>query len=212
MSNSLRLVIISDTHGLHDQINLPDGDILIHAGDFTYHGTLEEVEAFNTFLNNQPHPYKLVIAGNHDFCFQDHPKKARSALTAAEYLEDTGVKIAGFHFYGSPWQPWFMDFAFNLRSSKERAAKWALIPKDTDILITHSPPLGYGDLINHGQHVGCHELLTTTEQIKPRLHIFGHIHEDYGITKNHNTAFINACICDLYYQPIQQPIVIDIAK
>lgn len=206
----MRIVAISDTHTLHNGLqNIPDGDVLIHAGDLTNHGSIEDVEEFDRYLGKLPHTHKIVIAGNHDFCFEKKPTEARARITNAIYLEDKGIKIDDVHFYGSPWQPAFFNWAFNLPRGAQLREKWNLIPDDTDVLITHSPPFGLGDRTYRGENVGCRELLKAVRRIKPKLHIFGHIHEAYGITTNEHTKFVNASSCNLGYQPINQPVVID---
>ena len=135
----LTLVLLSDTHGKHDTLVVPAGDILVHAGDLTDAGSLEELEDVNAYFARLPHRHKLVIAGNHDFCFEREPEEARATLTAATYLEDEAVTVEGIRFYGSPWQPWFFDWAFNLPRGEALKEKWALIPPKTDVLITHAP-------------------------------------------------------------------------
>jgi len=206
---SIRLVAISDTHGLHRHLTIPDGDVLIHAGDITGHGQVEQVADFNDWLGTLPHRHKIVIAGNHDFCFEDQPVETAALLTNCIYLFDEAITLDGLYFYGSPWQPWFFDWAFNLRRGTEIRAKWELIPKETDVLITHGPPLGHGDLTSHGECVGCADLLESVRQKRPKLHIFGHIHEGYGMMQNEHTTFINASSCNLQYRPVQRPIVFD---
>lgn len=206
------IVAISDTHTLHNQVNIPPGDILIYAGDMSNTGDLDDVAQFNQFLGRLPHPYKIVIAGNHDFCFERQPQAAQALLTNCIYLQDETVEIDGLKIYGSPWQPWFLDFAFNLRRGAEIRAKWDLIPPDTDILITHGPPAGHGDKTIHNKYVGCVDLLEVIEQIKPKYHIFGHIHEGYGITTNNHTTFINASICNAGLQTVNKPIVFQVPK
>ena len=191
-AKSLTLVLMADTHGYHRDLEVPRGDVLIHAGDITQHGTLREVAAFDQFLAEQPHPHKVVIAGNHDFCFEEQPAAARSRLTQAIYLQDEAVEVCGVKVYGSPWQPWFYDWAFNLRRGPEIAAKWALIPADTQILVTHGPPRGFGDLTFGGEHAGCDDLLARVREIKPALHVFGHIHEGTGVYRDGGTIFVNA--------------------
>ena len=186
---------------------VPPGDILIHAGDITRHGNAEELVEFNDFLGTLPHPTKIVIAGNHDFCFQRDSEQCRALLTNCIYLEDEEVSTDGLHFYGSPWQPWFYDWAFNLPRGEEIKAKWDLIPAHTDILITHGPPLGFGDTTASHQKAGCKDLLDAVERIKPKIHVFGHIHEAFGIYANADTTFLNASICDLAYEPVNEPIV-----
>ena len=206
---SIRLVAISDTHGLHRHLTIPDGDILVHAGDITGYGQVEQVADFNEWLGTLPHRHKIVIAGNHDFCFEDQPVETAALLTNCIYLFDEAITLDGLYFYGTPWQPWFFDWAFNLRRGSEIRAKWELIPPETDVLITHGPPLGYGDLTSRGEYVGCADLLESVRQKRPKLHIFGHIHEGYGMTYNQHTTFINASSCTLQYQPAQRPIVYD---
>ena len=187
-------VAISDTHGYHDRLEVPDGDVLIHGGDLTKHGRLEDVEAFDRWLAGLPHRHKIVIAGNHDFCFQHRPREARALLRHAIYLEDRAVEVEGVKFYGSPWQPEFFDWAFNLPRGPALAAVWAKIPDDTQVLITHGPPLGIGDLTHRGPHVGCEDLLRRVRQVRPRLHVFGHIHEAAGRYDVDGTTFVNASI------------------
>jgi Icc-related predicted phosphoesterase len=204
-----RLVLISDTHTYHDKLTIPDGDILIHAGDLTRRGALEDVEAFDAFLARLRHPVKIVIAGNHDFCFQERPREARSRIRNAIYLEDAGIEVAGLKIYGSPWQPWFYDWAFNLPRGKELADKWRLIPSGTDVVVTHGPPLGQHDLTYAGEQVGCADLALRIKEIRPRLHVFGHIHEGYGMSTVDGITYANACSCDLDYRPVNAPLVVD---
>jgi Icc-related predicted phosphoesterase len=205
----MRIVAISDTHGLHESLAIPDGDVLVHAGDVTSRGAAEELVAFNKYLGMLPHRYKLVIAGNHDWCFEQHPKLCARLLTNTIYLQDTAITIEGLKFYGSPWQPWFYDWAFNLPRGGPIREKWLLIPGDTNVLITHGPPHGFGDQTFDLRHAGCEDLLEIVGQIAPRAHIFGHIHEAAGVSSNGRTTFINASSCDLNYQPVNQPVVFE---
>ncbi|WP_372371198.1 metallophosphatase domain-containing protein [Candidatus Uabimicrobium sp. HlEnr_7] len=207
--SKIKIVAISDTHNRRPQVTIPDGDILIHAGDITSKGALRDVRRFNNYLGELPHKHKIVIAGNHDFCFEREREAAQKELSNAIYLQDSEIVIEGIKFYGSPWQPWFFDWAFNLQRGEEIREKWQLIPNDTNVLITHGPPLGYGDTVANGNKVGCEDLLNKVIEIKPRYHIFGHIHEAYGITKNDHTTFVNASICTLEYKPTNQPTQIE---
>lgn len=212
----MRIVCISDTHGRHDLIEVPSGDILIHAGDATMSGRVDEIARFNHWLGQLPHPHKLLIAGNHDWLFEREPALAESLISNAVYLRDSAVRVEGLKFYGSPWQPRFMDWAFNLARGPELKSKWDLIPEDTDVLITHGPPHGLLDLVPREltcahERTGCEELLLAVERIKPRLHVFGHIHEGYGVARRASTTFVNACICDAAYRPINEPITISLS-
>jgi Icc-related predicted phosphoesterase len=120
------------------------------------------------------------------------------------------VTVDGIRIYGSPWQPFFCNWAFNLRTSKELKEKWDLIPEGIDILVTHGPPYGYGDKLaengsSPGENVGCKELLKAVERVKPKIHAFGHVHEGFGVYTLNNTILINASICDEYYRVINKP-------
>jgi len=206
----VRLVILSDTHSRHHKLEVPEGDLLIVAGDVTSRGHLDEVREFDRFLGRLTHPHKIVIAGNHDFCFERTPQAARALITNATYLEDEGCRVGGLQVWGSPWQPWFHDWAFNLHRGAPLRAKWDLIPVDVDVLITHGPPHGFGDLCYDGRRVGCEDLLVRVRELQPRLHCFGHIHEAYGLFRDGETTLVNASTCDLRYRPLNPPVVIDI--
>jgi Icc-related predicted phosphoesterase len=214
----MRLVIISDTHNQISSINLPKGDILIHCGDFTVTGTVSEITQFNRELLQQADKFKhiIIIAGNHDLLFEHQPQLARSLLDSRfKYLQDSSCVIDGIKFYGSPFQPRFFDWAFNLNRGEELAEKWKLIPNDIDILITHGPPNGILDEVPRKyfvENTGCEELRKKVEEIvafgKLKLHVFGHIHCGYGQTEKFGVKFVNASNCDESYDPVQPPIVI----
>jgi len=186
------IVCVSDTHGRHEEVAIPDGDVLVHAGDLTREGWLEEVAQFDSWLASLPHKHKVVVCGNHDWCFQETPGQARALLRHAVYLQDEAAVVAGLRFYGSPWQPWFLDWAFNLPRGSELAAKWAMIPEDTEVLVTHGPPAGVLDLTKRGERPGCADLLDRVRAVRPRLHVFGHIHEAAGVIRDGETLFVNA--------------------
>jgi predicted phosphohydrolase len=196
----MRLVLISDTHNLHKGLQLPEGDMLIHSGDLSGKGYLHEVTAFMEWFGNQPHQHKVLIAGNHDFMAEKDPTLFASLIPkGVTYLNDSGTEIEGFKIWGSPIQPWFYDWAFNRQRGEEIAKHWALIPDDTDILVTHGPPFGILDKVLRGPHVGCEELIKKIEQVQPRLHVFGHIHEAHGEAQQGKTKFVNASVLDHDY-------------
>ncbi|GLH74897.1 hypothetical protein GETHLI_33990 [Geothrix limicola] len=210
----MRLICISDTHNAHKGMQIPDGDVLIHAGDATGQGLSQEVDRFLTWFGSQPHQHKILIAGNHDWLFQKHPEMAAQLLAAhpgITYLQDSAIEIDGVKFWGSPWQPWFLDWAFNLpRLGVGLREVWSKIPLDTDVLITHGPPHGVLDQVRGGTHLGCEELKARLATVRPRIHIFGHIHDSYGVAQSSATTYINGCSCDEDYRPTQRPIVLDI--
>lgn len=203
----MQIVAISDTHGKHRDVIIPDGDILIHAGDLTRGGTKEQTIEFLEWFAEQKHPYKIFIAGNHDFFFeQADPDEISSVIPdGIVYLNDSGVEINGFKFWGSPITPWFNNWAFNCDRGSEIKQHWDLIPEDTNILITHGPPFGILDETVYGKCTGCEELLLRVYQVRPKYHIFGHIHEDYGSFVKGETTFINGSVLDDWYDLKNQP-------
>lgn len=198
------MIIISDTHGKHRDLNLGPADILIHAGDLTGDGSLDDLKDFNDWLGTLDILTKIIVAGNHDWCFYHRKEESIRILTNAIYLEDSGVMVDGIKFWGSPWQPEFHNWAFNLRRGPDLKKHWDLIPNDTDILITHSPPYKVGDMTSIGLHEGCKDLMNAVRRIQPSLHVFGHIHEAYGIYNN----FINASVLNLRYKLVNEPVII----
>lgn len=214
----MKIVCLSDTHNCNEQIVVPGGDLLIHSGDATIQGTEFEVENFLGWFSSLPHEYKIFVAGNHDWMYQTDNRRAR-LLTASfgiKYLQDSFIEIEGLKIYGSPWQPRFFDWAFNLMRGKELAEKWEMIPFDTDILITHGPPNGILDEVPRQywvENTGCEELIKKVEELsefKLKAHIFGHIHCGYGQTEKFGVKFINASNCNEEYQPTNPPIVFEI--
>lgn len=215
----MRLVFISDTHSLHKDLVIPPGDLIIHSGDFSGRGTLENLLEFNRWLGTLPHRHKLVLPGNHELYCEQNPGMAKLALTNGTLLIDEAITIDGVKFYLSPWSPEFYDWSFMKKRGAEIRAVWARIPEDTDVLITHGPPMGVLDLVVRVNertreriptHAGCYDLMERVKIIKPKVHAFGHIHEGYGTLVRDGTTFINASICDERYRPSNLPIVIDI--
>jgi Icc-related predicted phosphoesterase len=207
----MHLTLISDTHGQHDQLNLQGGDMLIHAGDVCNRGMEYEVLSFLNWFKIQDYKYKVFIAGNHDWFFEQETDDYIQKIIPKEviYLNDSGVCINGFNIWGSPIQPTFFDWAFNRDSGAAIDKHWQLIPKNTDILITHGPPFGILDKTMRGEAVGCEMILKKVNEIKPKLHVFGHIHEGYGLIDKENTTFVNASVLDIRYNLRNEPVTID---
>lgn len=183
---------------LHHRVEIPDADILIFAGDMSVCRTLQDVAGFNAFLKTLPHTYKIVVGGNHDHLLASSPDLGRELLQDAIYLQDEEVVIAGIKIYGSPWQPIFNTNAcdaFALPRGKVISQKWDMIPKDTDLLITHCPPSGIMDEDGGVSH-GCSDLLKTVQRIEPRFHVFGHIHNHNGMQTVAKTTFVNCNVKD----------------
>ena len=206
----VRLVMLSDTHGFHREVDVPGGDILIHAGDFTlFSKSLKAIEDFNDWLGELPHKYRLVVPGNHEF-FLEADSERRSLVSEATVLINEGIDIGGLRMWGSPVTPLYGG-AFGLVSPEDRKRLYARIPEDTDILITHGPPYGILDVAPGSSiHSGCKELLDAVLRIRPRLHVFGHIHGAGGILTTEHTTFVNAALPGVDAEIERAPIMLDI--
>ena len=198
----MRLVCIADTHLYDDALgDLPEGDVLVHAGDLLRGGRLVELREAADWLHAQPHRHKVVVAGNHDWCFAKTPESSREVLgTSVTYLQDSEATIEGIRFWGSPWQPEFFGWAFNLPRGEALAEKWAMIPEGIDVLITHGPPRGYGDRVGEDPQ-GCDDLLEAVDRVGPALHMFGHIHEDGGVWTRGPTTLANVTVWECSRAP-----------
>lgn len=217
----MKVIAISDTHCFPlSELKLPEADLLVHAGDLTFRGTERELEAVNEEIKIVSNRYTygvVVIAGNHDFIFQNNRFYAKALLSEATYLRDEEVTIGGKRIYGTPWQPWFHDWAFNLpKGGYELQEKWDMIPPGLDLLLTHGPPHGILDKVNRlmigeeDPHVGCELLAKRVIAVEPKWHVFGHIHEAAGHIKLGNTEYLNASTCNLKYRPVNPPHVIEL--
>lgn len=211
----MKLVLISDTHNLHRYIeNMPEGDVLIHAGDSTMGGSPGEVQNFVYWFSGLNYKHKIMIPGNHDLGFDGPNSKEFVSLvrdSGITYLFDSSIEIDGIKFWGGPWTPRFHDWAFNVTRGESIASKWNLIPEDTQILITHGPPNGILDLNKQGMPVGCEMLRNRIRQLKNlKYHIFGHIHEGYGIVERDGVVYCNAATCTARYAPTNKPLVIEV--
>jgi len=212
LRTTLRLVLISDTHELHREVDVPDGDIFIHAGDFTmFSESMETVVDFNDWLGELPHPYKIVVPGNHEFFLEADPSR-RFMLDNAIVLINEGTEIDGLRIWGSPVTPLYGG-AFGLRSAKDRRRLYAQIPQDIDVLVSHGPPFGILDTAPiSGLHEGCRELLDAVMRVRPKLHVFGHIHTAYGIFRTEHTTFVNASRLGLHDDPDKAPFVLEMTR
>jgi len=235
----MKIVAISDTHNQHHDIAIPDGDVVIHAGDLTRQGTYPELEDFLCWFAALPHKHKIFISGNHDKALQalmgvedklipamektGKFKNSKGDMLSADnihYLRDTSIEIDGIIFHGSPWSPAWppqSDWAFQRERGRPMASEWEKLPSKIDVLITHGPPYGHGDLAppyysTYARNAGCLELLKRVIEIEPRYHIFGHIHGGYGRSESDEckTVFINASCCTEKYRATNTPQIIEI--
>jgi Icc-related predicted phosphoesterase len=208
-----KIISVSDLHGFLPEI--PKCDILIIAGDICpTHDHHVDYQAswlntnFKHWLTEVPAKHIIGIFGNHDFIGEKAPHKVPKLPWI--YLEDSGVNLFGLNIYGSPWQPVFYDWSFNL-TEEELAKKWALIPVDTEVLITHGPPLGYGDLTDRGEHVGSYTLMNRLHDLtKLKLHCYGHIHSGRGQYQFNSAILANVTLLDERYRMVYKPMVFEI--
>jgi Icc-related predicted phosphoesterase len=216
-----RITFISDSHTKHEKLNgfLTGGEILIHAGDLTSRGYITEIENFMGWYDKiDNYDHKVFIAGNHDFGFQEDNEKLRGLLTGyknIDYLQDELFMFGEDYdnmikIWGSPWQPEFHNWAFNLPRGERIKEKWDMIPLNIDILITHGPPFGKLDYVPYNNiNVGCEDLLARVQEIKPKIHCFGHIHEGFGYVFDGHTHYINAAVLNGRYEFRNKPLTID---
>ena len=217
----MKIAVLSDTHGKHFGIQVPDADTVIHCGDFCDFGQIKDAMSFLNWFNCLPHKNKIFIAGNHDLAFEKESfikNVLKHDYPQLTYLEDSGCEIEGVKFWGSPVSPRFFNWAFNRTRGAEIRRHWDMIPLDTDVLITHGPPYQILDRAPRTfnsleqpprasyEHVGCKDLLDKIALVSPKLHFFGHIHADGGksLTKA-NSIFTNASVVDENYNLTNQP-------
>ncbi len=223
----MKIVVVSDTHTMHRQIELPDGDVLIHCGDWTHRGEEHAITDFLDWLASQPHKFKIFIAGNHELSLEGVTREKSLKLIKSYtdtinnlyFLENSGVTIDGLNFYGSPVTPYFCGWAFNVQRGKDIAAEWKKIPDNVNVLITHGPPYGILDLVedfgsNKGRdlHQGCKDLEERIKDLREvELHCFGHLHTDGGKSeKVKGVTYVNAAICTEEYRPTNLPVVVEL--
>ena len=192
---------------MHKYLKIPDGDIFIFGGDISETGRPEELIDFNNFLGELPHKYKIITDGNHDLS----PEIISKLITNATYLQHDLLEIEDIRIWATSWQYWLYDQIQRKKNQANPLEFWDKIPAGIDILITHFPPCGIGDLTRSGSHLGSKDLLNAIRRIKPRYHIFGHVHENYGIfnekIEDFKITFINASAIIGFGTELNPPII-----
>ena len=217
-----KIVCISDSHNQHSSIEIPECDLLIHAGDFSYTGKMVDVIELNQWFGKLKKAGTvkeiILIAGNHDWICALNPSWVKEAFTNCIYLDEEPCEVFGLKVFGSAWTPFFNNWAFNADRGKVIARHWVKIPDDTQILVTHGPPMGILDVNTEEvyslplgpDHLGCEELKKRVDELQDlKLHVFGHIHSSNGQHKDSTgKLFVNAAICNESYQPILPPQIV----
>ena len=232
----MKITFISDTHTFmydnnHKELILEKGDILCFSGDIMSSGFNEgELIHFLKWIAKQPFIYKIFIAGNHDRLLEDNPVLSEEIISQYQtdgviYLKNSSFEYNGFKFYGTPYQPYFCGWAYNISDSEKLINNYRCIPDDVDVLLTHCPPYGILDQSHKPnylnptgeEHLGSIELkevLETKSQfgVMPRVIAFGHIHGDGGKKiQIGDTLYINASLCDENYEPTNNIITIELS-
>lgn len=204
----MRIVALSDTHGHHERVDVPDGDVFVFAGDFMTHGfSFGEIDSFRKWMQKLPHKHKLWIAGNHDRLLEMMPNIANE-FTGCRYLLNKPVTIDDVVFWGSPITPFFNNWAFNLHGPQLNK-HWSYIPLETDVLITHGPPKWKCDRLGM-EYLGDAYLARRVKKVSPQVHIFGHIHNGYGTARDILIDYYNVSICNEQYQPVNPATIIEL--
>lgn len=212
LERPMRIVAISDTHELHRELEVPDGDLLIHAGDLTMFGkSLQALRDFNEWLGELPHRHKVVVYGNHEYMLEADPG-LRRLLSNAVVLVNESVVIEGVKVWGSPLTQHYGG-AFGRSNPADRVCVYNTIPADTDIVVTHGPPFGILDSTpEYPGPSGDRELREAVRRTRPRLHIFGHVHSGYGVLPTRNTMFVNAALMGWAGDLENKPIVVNLSE
>lgn len=207
----VRIVVISDTHGWHEELDVQSGDVLIHCGDFEdlFAGDAGMLDRADAWLARQNFEKILCTGGNHDRELERRVRTGQQPLAHAHFLQESGLTIHGLKFWGAPWVPMLDGHAFFAEDKKLETA-WSRIPEDVDVLITHTPPAGVLDRSSGEASLGCPFLTDALQRVKPRLHCFGHVHAAAGREDRDGTTFVNATSVDSRRDVVNPPFVIDL--
>ncbi len=207
----MRIVAFADTHTKHHDLKLPDGDVLIFAGDGEFRHVFDMIH-FNDWFSGLKYQCIIAIAGNHDFYCERYPNEVKNYLTKAVYLKDEPYVLPnGMTIWGSPMTPTFLNWAFMESEENLDQYHWSKIPKNTDILLTHGPAFDHQDTARPGgEHLGSKTLAKRIDSLKIPYVICGHIHGGYGVEKTKDTTYINCSVLNEDYKLVNEPVVFDV--
>ena len=227
--NAVRVLLFSDTHGRTREMTPYEYegiDISIFSGDFTNIGGYRDIVQFKDWYLSCKSKYKVMISGNHELTLDlenqgkirptkpellegKTPQELKNVLLNEPgiiYLENRSINLCGLNIFGSPYSPYFCNWAF---PTPEDPNIWDMIPQDTDIIVTHGGPLGILDKSVKGIHCGCPRLDNAILKIKPALCVFGHIHEDAGLVVKKGITYVNASVLNYHYEVAFKPRIVD---
>lgn len=217
----MKIAVISDVHNKWKKLQIEECDLLISCGDYSFTGEWDIIKRFHTWLDEQPAKHIISLQGNHEKEVEKNFEKAKALVAgicpAIHFIEEGLIEIEGIKIWCSAVTPFFHNWAYN-RYGHEIQPHWDKIPLDTDILVTHGPPYGILDTVNYAdgtpksEHLGCVRLYEKVLEVKPDLHLFGHIHSAQGELHRNGTSFYNASICDEMYMPSNPVTYIDYEK
>lgn len=218
----MKIVAISDVHGRQNKITIPECDILISCGDYSFRGEHHMVRDYHKWLDKQPAKHIISVQGNHEVMVQRDFQLMKAAAVEmcprVHFVEEGLVEVEGIRIWCSAWTPFFHDWAYNAFRGPDIQAHWDLIPNDIQILVTHGPPAGVLDETIRangdptGEHVGCEDLAEAIRRVKPDLHFFGHIHCGHGQLHRDGVSYYNVSICDEMYVASNPVTIVEYSK
>lgn len=217
----MKITLIADMHG-NLKFSVPEADLLLVAGDLcpAHHEAYLSIDQqadwlgveFRYWLVDQPVKECVAVAGNHDWIWEKDKKRVPRMNANFHYLEDESIELMGVKIHGTPWQLPFNNWAFNKNPEKIKL-HWENIPNDTDILICHSPPYGIMDTVKYdgrSRQIGSASLRKRIFEIKPKIVVFGHNHDKYGVEEHKGIRFVNCSLVNEQYRMVKKPIVLEI--
>ena len=206
-----KFLCLSDTHNQHDKVKMEHADVILHAGDYCNSGGIGETKAFLEWFSKQDSTHKILIDGNHCGLSEEQPALFKELLKEypnITYLKDEMVTINNIKIWGRPVTPEFYDWWHMApRGGVKMMSTLSVIPSNIDVLVTHGPPMSVLDKDPNGVHVGCVDLMHELDRIRPKVCVFGHLHNNPGTIDLRDTKFINCAVVNNEHKVIFSPVI-----